>query len=228
MTVSLNASLLVEKNKLEGSTPIRLLCITYGDTAASKLYWAAWNQNVDYFQPNTATAQTYTAAPIKIGSLKYNKVSEQPTMDVTISNIDRTMVAYLEQNDGLRGRDFTVIRTYDTVLSNASACLTETYYVDGAQSSLKSVRFTLVTKTQLYGIKCPKRLFMRDQCQWKFKGTECAGTATVATPTVNASLASPSLTTCMKTLGSCASVYNNTARYGGWPGIPKGRVIMVT
>jgi hypothetical protein len=31
----------------------------------------------------------------------------------------------------------------------------------------------------------------------------------------------------MKTLGSCASIYNNTSRYGGWPGIPKTRVVMV-
>jgi lambda family phage minor tail protein L len=227
MTVSLNASLKVEKNKIEGSVPIRLLCIEYGDVAASKLYWAAWNQNVDYFQPNTATAQTYTAAPVKIGALKYNKVSEQPTMDVTVSNVDRTMIAYLEQNDGLRGRPFTIIRTYTNLLSNASACLTETYYVDGAQSSLKSAKFQLVTKTTLYGIKCPKRLLMRDQCGWKLKGLECAGSSNLSTPTVNSSLASSGLTTCMKTLASCASVFNNTSRYGGWPGIPKSRVIMV-
>ncbi len=226
MTADLNASLIVEKNKLEGSAPIRLLCIEYGDTAASKLYWAAWNANVDYFQPNTATAQTYTAAPIKIGSLKYNKISEQPTMDVSVSNIDRTMVAYLEQNDGLRGRPFTIIRTYQDVLANASANLTEIYYVDGAQSSLEAAKFTLVSKTTLFGIKCPKRVMMRDQCSWTLKSVECLGSASVASG-VNASLASANLTTCMKTLGSCASIYNNTSRYGGWPGIPKSRVIMV-
>ncbi len=227
MTVSLNASLIVEKNKLEGSTPIRLLCIEYGDSAASKLYWAAWNEDVDYFQPNTATAQTYTAAPIEFGTFKYNKVDSQPSMDVTISNIDRTAVSYLENNDGLRGRPFQLIRTYVDSLSNASACLVETFYVDGGQSTMKSARFQLVTKTHLMGIKCPKRIQLRNQCSWKFKGVECAGTATVATPTVNATLASSSRTTCMKTLGSCASIYNNTSRYGGWPGIPKSRVIMV-
>jgi len=225
MTLSLNASLIVEKNKLEGSEPVRLLCIEYGDTAASKLYWAAYNKNLEYFQPNTATAQTYTAAPIEMGNMKYSKVSQQPTLDVTISNIDRTMVAYLEQNDGLRGRPFTVIRTYIDVLANASACLVETYYVDGAQSTLNSAKFSLVPKTTLYGIKVPKRTFLRDQCQWTWQSEECTGSAAGGVPT-NSTLASASITSCMKTLASC-DVYNNTSRYGGWPGIPKSRVIMV-
>lgn len=223
MPINLNASLLVEKNRFQGSNPVRLIVIEYGDVAASKLYWAAYNEDVEYFMPNSATPQTYTAAPIKMGQLKYSQVSQQPTMDVTVSNIDRTMVAYLEQNDGLRGRPFTVIRTYLDVLSNASANLAETYYVDGAQSTLKSAKFTLVPKTTLFGIKVPKRTFLRDQCQWLFKGLECTGTS--GTPS-NSTLASPSVTSCLKTLASC-DVYNNTSRYGGWPGIPRTRVIMV-
>lgn len=221
----MNASLKVEKNRLEGSTPVRLLCMEYGDLVASRVYLAAWNEDIEYFQPGTATAQTYTAAPIKMGSMKYSQVSQQPTLDVTISNIDRTMVAYLEQNDGLRGRAFTVVRTYTNLLSNASACIHETYYVDGAKSTLKSAIFTLVPKTTLFGIKVPKRTMLRDQCAWTFKGEECTGSPTGGTPSIG-TLASPSVTTCMKTLASC-DVYNNTSRYGGWPGIPKTRVIMV-
>ncbi len=227
MAVTMNASLRVEKNKLEGSFPIRLICIEYGDTAASKLYWAMQPNNVDYFQPNTATAQTYTAAPVEMGSMKYDNVSAQPSMDLTVSNIDRTMAAYLENNDGLRGRPVNIIRTYSDVLGNASACLVETYYVDGAKSDLSKASFSLVPKTTLYGIKCPKRTLLRDQCAWKFKGLECLGYSSTASAGVNATLASGSRTTCLKTLGSCASIYNNTSRYGGWPGIPKSRAIMV-
>lgn len=226
MTVTLNASFLVEKNKMEGSAPVRLLHINFGSSAASNLYWAAYADDIEYFQPKTATAQTYTAAPIKIGNMRYSNVDQAPTLDVEVSNIDRTMTAYLEANEGLRGQKFTIIRTYTNLLSNASANLIEEFYVDGAQSTLNSAKFSLVPKTTLYRVTVPKRYFMRDQCQWKFLGTECAGAATVATPFVNATLASSLITTCMKTLASC-DAYNNTSRYGGWPGIPKDRSIRI-
>jgi len=226
MSLTLNASYLIEKNKMEGSAPVRLLHVQFGSSAASNLYWAAYGEDVEYFQPNTATAQTYTAAPIKIGRLRYSNVDQQPSVDLEVSNIDRTMVAYLEANEGLRGQKFTIVRTYTNLLSNASANVTETYYVDGSQSGLNNARFSLVPKITLYRVSVPKRYFMRDQCQWKFLGTECAGAATVATPFVNATLASSLITTCMKTLASC-DAYNNTSRYGGWPGIPKARHIRI-
>jgi lambda family phage minor tail protein L len=220
MSKTLNASYRDEKNKMEGTAPIRLFEIEYGDSEASKIYWAAWNENVSYFLPGTATPQTYVAAPVEISSMKYARVDRTPTMSVTVSNVDRSMIAYLEQNDALRGRAVTLLRVFESLLDNSNAYVSETYYVDGGMSSRDSAKITLVPKSTIYNIKIPKRLYRRDQCQWSFLSLQCAGTATVNATTTNATMANPSNTTCLKTLASCLT-NNNVYRYGGYPGIPK-------
>lgn len=225
MARTLNASFVESKNALERITPIKLLAIEYADSAASVLYWAAWNKNVDYFQPNTATAQTYTAAPIDISDINYTSVESAPSMTVTVADVDRTFGAYLEQNDGLRGRGITVLKVFEELLTNASANISEKFYVDGSQSGRGSVTVALVPKTTVYNITVPSRVYRRNQCQWEFKTIECLGTTTIATPAINATLASSLITTCLKTLASCDS-YNNTSRYGGFPGLPRKRIII--
>lgn len=221
MARDLSASFIEYKSKMEGLTPIRLYEIEYGDVAASKVYFAEWNENVNYYQPNTATAQTYTAMSMKIQETTYTTVDQSPSLNLEIQNIDRSLVAYMENNDGLRGRPVQIIRTFQEGLGNASACTVEKFWIDGGDSGLNAVRLTLTPKTSIYNIKLPRRVYRRDQCQWYFKQTECTGTS--GTPS-NSTLASASVTSCMKTLASCTA-YNNTTRYGGWPGIPKRRVI---
>lgn len=222
--MTLNASFIEEKNKMEGANPIRLIAIEYGDSAASWVYWALWNDNVDYFQPGTATPQTYTAAPAEVGALQSGPIDQAPSQTLKVSNVNRVMIAYLENNDGLRGRQVKIVRTFDNLLSNASANVVETYYVDGSAAKTGAANLQLVGRTTFYKITIPGREYRRDQCQWAFKGLDCAGTTTLSTPAVNATLASPSITTCQKTLASC-DAYDNTYRYGGFPGIPKARVI---
>jgi len=225
MPRTINASFVEKKNALEGITPIKLLAIEYADSAASVLYWSAWNKNIDYFQPNTATAQTYTAAPIDISDISYTSVDSAPSMSITVADVDRTFGAYLEQHDGLRGREVTILKVFDELLSNASANVTEKFYVDGSQSGQDKITVSLVPKTTIYNITVPSRVYRRNQCQWEFKSLECLGTTTLSTPAINATLASSLITTCLHTLASCDS-YNNTSRYGGFPGIPRKRVII--
>jgi len=223
MAQSLVASYITEKNKIEGQTPLRLFAMEYGDSAASWLYLAAWNKSIDYFQPGTATAQTYTPAPIELGAIERGSVNEAPSLSLRISNVDRTIVAYLELYNALRGREVKIIRTFDSLLSDENANVTETYYVDGGSTTAQSAELRLVPKTVFTNIRIPNRVFRRNQCQWEFKSLQCAGAATLTAPYVNASLASPLLTTCLKTLASC-DAYVNASRYGGFPGIPRRRV----
>ena len=223
MAETLVASFITEKNKLEGQTPLRLYAIQYGDATASWVYFAAWNQSVDYFQPGTATAQTYTPAPIELSAMERGDVSEAPSLRLSVSNVDRTMSAYLELYDALRGREVKIIRTFEPLLSDENANVTETYYVDGGSTTAQSAELRLVPKTVFTQIKIPGRTFRRNQCQWEFKSLECAGAATLTAPYVNASLANAGITTCLKTLASC-DAYVNASRYGGFPGIPRRRV----
>jgi lambda family phage minor tail protein L len=220
MTQDLVASFVTEKNKLEGHTPLRLFAMEYGDSVASWIYLAAWNDNIDYFQPGTATAQTYTKAPIEVSQMERGGINEIPGLTLTISGVDRTMVAYLELYDGLRGRAVKIVRTFDSLLADSNANVVETYYVDGTGAAAQAVEFRLVPRTVFYQIKTPSRAFRRNQCQWDFKASECGG------PSPNASVTPLSgFTTCLKTLASCDN-YNNTTRYGGFPGVPKQRVIL--
>ena len=221
MALTINASFTAEKNKLEGAQPVRLIALEYGDLSSSWVYWSLSNADVEYFQPGTATPQTYTAAPVEVGRLEAGPIDQAPAQTLKASNVDRTMIAYLENNNGLRGRKVKIIRTFDNLLSNASANIVETYFVDGSKAKLTQAELKMVGRTTFYKITVPGRTYRRDQCQWQFKSCECTGTS--GTPS-NSTLASPSFTSCLKTLASC-DVYNNTSRYGGFPGIPKAKVI---
>ena len=211
MAQDLVASFITEKNRLEGHVPLRLFAIEYADYAASWIYLAAWNQNIDYFQPGTATAQTYTAAPIEISEMERSNVNETPSLSLTVSGVDRTIVAYLELYDALRGRGVKIVRTFESLLDDSDASVVETYYVDGAAIAAQTAELRLVPRTVFYQIKSPSRSYRRNQCQWEFKTSECGY--------------SGGETTCLKTLASCDG-YDNTIRYGGFPGIPKQRVVI--
>ena len=225
MAQTLVASMVTEKNKLEGAIPLRLFAIQYGDATASWLYWAGWNADVDYYQPGTATEQTYTAAPITVSNFERGDVSETPQLTLSISNVDRTVISYLELYNGLRGREVKIVRTFEELLSDSNANVVETFYVDGGSAAANQAELTLVPRTVFYKINIPGRRYRRNQCFWSFKSLDCAGTSNLSEPAVNASLASSLLTTCSKTLASCEG-YNNLYRYGGFPGVPKQRVII--
>lgn len=225
MVQDLVASYITEKNKVEGHTPLRLFSIEFGDSVASKVYFAGWDEDIDYFQPGTATEQTYTAAPIEVSDFERGTISETPGLTLTISNVDSTMIAFLELYDALRGREVKVVRTFDSLLADNNANVVETYYVDGATAGAQQVQLRLVPRTVFYQIKTPARAYRRNQCQWEFKELYCAGAATLNATYVNASMANAAFTTCLKTLASCDE-YNNTLRYGGFPGIPKQRVVV--
>jgi lambda family phage minor tail protein L len=220
MAQDLVASFITEKNRIEGHVPLRLFAIEYADSAASWIYLAAWNQNIDYFQPGTATAQTYTAAPIEISEMERSNVNETPSLSLTVSGVDRTMVAYLELYDALRGRAVKIVRTFDSLLADNTANVVETYYVDGGSTAAQTAELRLVPRTVFYQIKSPSRAYRRNQCQWEFKASECGGISPNASVTPLSGF-----TTCSKTLASCDD-YNNTLRYGGFPAIPKQRVII--
>jgi lambda family phage minor tail protein L len=223
MSRILNASYTVEKNKLEGMAPIKLFEIEYADSAASKVHWAAWNENIEYFLPGTATPQTYTAAPVEISDMSYTKIDRNPTMSIKISNVDRSIIAYLEQNDALRGRAVTIIDVFQDLLHDSDAYIKEKYYVDGASSSKNSAQMELVPKSSIYNITIPKRVYRRNQCQWSFKSEQCTGSAEGGTPSIGTLQDDSGITSCLKTLASCDS-YGNAKRYGGFPGIPKERM----
>jgi len=219
----LNASFTTEKNKLEGMVPIKLFEIQYADSDASKVHWAAWNENIDFFLPGTATPQTYTAAPLEISDMAYTKIDRNPTMSLKISNVDRSIIAYLEQNDALRGRVVVTVDVFQDLLHDSDAYIKEKYYVDGATTSKNSAQLELVPKSTIYNITIPKRVYRRNQCQWSFKSEQCTGSAEGGTPTVGTLQSGSGVTKCLKTLASCDS-YNNSSRYGGFPGIPKERI----
>ncbi len=225
MAQTLVASVITEKNKVEDHIPLRLYSIEYADSVASKVYFAAWDKNIDYFQPGTATVQTYTAAPIEVSEMERGNIDETPGLTLTVSNVDRSIIAYLELYDALRGRAVKIIRTFDSLLADSNANVVETYYIDGAGAAAQTVQLRLVPRTVFYQIKTPARTFRRNQCSWEFKELYCAGAATLNATYVNSSMANAAFTTCLKTLASCDD-YNNTARYGGFPGIPKQAVIV--
>jgi len=228
MAKSINASLEIEKNKLQSGGMINLFEIevvqAVNATPSSYVYWAQWNASLTYFVPASSTTQVYSPMPIERGDLEQDDGSKVPSMQIAIGAVDQTIVSYLENNDALRGARVRALSVPYDLLTNASAYLMDTFYIDGGTiDHAKEVAvFELTSKGNISEVTVPFRRMRRDQCPWKYNGSEC-----LATSGGSGYLTAFSDRVCKHTKDDCASKNapnatmcgGNVRNFGGFPGI---------
>lgn len=225
MARDINASLEIEKNLLQSDGILMLyeIQVQQAINATPNLfeYLTGFNASVTYFKPLTASTQVYSPAPIQRGDIEQDDGTRTPGLNINVGAADQTFVSYLENNDALGGNRVRMVTVPINLLSNASAGMVDTFYIDGAviDQGKEIAVFELTSKGQIAEVTVPFRRMRRDQCSWKYNASECLGSS-VAGEWV----AARGDRKCKHTKNDCASK-DNTINFGAFPGIGTRSVV---
>jgi lambda family phage minor tail protein L len=198
--LNIDPDTILELNK-KGKQPIFLYTIFDYD-GASDLHLAESKTDVVF------DGVTYGASPITHDEVGENTQGEVDAVRVRISNVSRLVQSYLELYD-FRNKKVRVRLVFRDRLAYPDEYVDFVFFIDSYSANQDVVDFVLMPKTDVLGAMLPARVYSRNYCQWKFKGTECAY--------------SGGETTCNKTKQRC-KVIGNYQRFGGFPSIPSRKV----
>lgn len=201
---NLTSTFITEKNKNQ-NRPIYLYTI-YAYNGTDNLYFAAYDTDVVF---PASGGITYTAFPIVHEQVNENAEGQIDLVRLRVGNANRLLQGYLEAND-FRGLKVDIALVFADQLASSSDKTVETFYVDSYTVTEEAGEFLLSSQFDVQDVEIPRRKFLRNYCQWRFKGTECGY--------------SGSETACNKTKQDCKDVKNNFARFGGFPSIPQHRI----
>lgn len=155
------------------------------------------NHDVVYgWQGNPANKgeYTYTRFPLKYSPADINSDGSISKTTITIANVSREIMAYVEDYNGLKGArvhiktvyanvlyylyeykgDGTILETVNTAGHNPAAHLHDEHYIDNYTATETTVSFQLEPIIDLE-IRLPRRRFLVDSCSWVFKDPETCG-----------------------------------------------------
>jgi len=159
-----DTSLLLEKNKLNSTIPwLILLEVTIPSTPATTLYLVRNTENITY------NLQTYAAFPFELDVSKQVSKGDIPTIEVRVSNVTRTIQAYLEDYDGLVDESVT-IRVVAKPVGEPDYLEAEswTYDILVTHSDAEYVYFTLGAPNPL-SKRFPLYRYIAFNCRWRFR-----------------------------------------------------------
>lgn len=194
--LNLPLALRLEKNKLISTAPwLILLALTLPDSTVIRLV-----KNTDDV---TFGGNVYTAFAFELGDTRSAGDGSIQGVTLRVANPARALEPYLEQFEGAVGCPVTLMVVHADNLASDYTELTLSYDVLGTDPADDWVTFTLGAENPLRR-RFPLQVAIPFSCNWPFKGVECgyAGAAV----------------SCARTLNACR-VLNNSARFGGRPGI---------
>jgi lambda family phage minor tail protein L len=166
MPQTINATFRDEKDKKE-NRPIMLYETFFG--VAEIQYLAEYDIDV------TFDGHTYLKAPITHEILQINAFGEIGTVKIKVSNVNRSIWAYVMANDGFRGEQVTMRLVYADHLDDPAAKMEWIFWVDAPDydESTQEATFVLTDKLDLYGVEIPARRYDRYWCKWTYKEEGC-------------------------------------------------------
>ncbi len=201
-----DSSFIAQKNA-QTNQPIWLFTLKNYDGASTNMYFTNWDVDI------TFNGITYTKFPIKIDFTSNNTQGQVDSLTLTLGNVSRLIQAYLETYD-LRGLAVDIQIVFADTISDGTAFLKDTYYIDSYIADAQNVVFTLSTVFNILGLQLPARKFMGNYCSWRFKGAECKYAGSTGS--------------CNKTITACESMAggSNIINFGGFIGIPTERIVV--
>ena len=154
----------MDKYKLNSTIPwLILLEVTIPSTPATTLYLVRNTENITY------NLQTYAAFPFELDVSKQVSKGDIPTIEVRVSNVTRTIQAYLEDYDGLVDESVT-IRVVAKPVGEPDYLEAEswTYDILGTHSDAEYVYFTLGAPNPL-SKRFPLYRYIAFNCRWRFR-----------------------------------------------------------
>lgn len=194
--LNLPLALRIEKNKLVSTAPwLLLLDVTLAD--GSHLRLVRNTEDVTYL------GYTWTAFAFELSDLSSGGEGRVRGVSLRVANPQRALQPYLEEGAGLIGCAVDLAVVHAGNLAEDHAELTLYWTVLACEVDEDWIIFTLGEENPMRR-RFPLFSAIPNNCSWPFKGAECgyAGTAT----------------SCARTLDDCKRL-NNTARFGGRPGM---------
>lgn len=144
----------------------------------------------------------YQAFPFEIGETSEDSTGSDPNVSLKVSNIAQGMQWYVEDSDGAVGTE-VILRVVNSLNLNGSADLEEYFTVLDCKIDQEWITFTL---GNAYSARTRRPIdrYMKNNCPFAYKGLRCGYNG--------------NLTSCDHTLSDCRT-HNNSARFGGFPGI---------
>lgn len=233
MPQSLNSTTVAHKNELHQPQPwIWLYELDVTTTGGTLTGFRVCSGNADV----TVGGVLYRAYPVAIGIERRDINGQLPQVELTIGNVTRDIVAYLEAGNVL-DRTMRMKAVYADDLTSV---------VEVGRMSIISARVAQTTAVLELGsyltrdANIPARHWMRGRCPYLYAGQECAFNRTAALAwsglaAFNAAHAGFSASTCDLTLdgtngctvhgaleASMGLYPAHPKRYGGTPSIPRG------
>jgi phage-related protein len=206
MPISISTNSLREKNKLTSDGKYVLLLEVIYDSESVYLCWNS--ENV------TWNNVTWLATAFELGDLNETKESELPSVDLSVYDIYRTLMAELPNYAGGIGAT-VVIRVINTNTLFETTPLCEENF-DVMEVSVDSgYKITLKLGAEnLSNYRSPSDRFLKSHCRYGthhggFKGPYCGYTGAE--------------TSCNRTFTRCQELLN-TAKFGGFPGVGTGGI----
>jgi len=151
-------------------------------SAANDIYLAEWDEDITYFR-DVSTSQVYSAYPIQHEGISSQSGGQIDTLQVTVANVSREIVALLEgsqviggatvDNDGLRGHKVTIRQVFADQLADAAAYIEDIFYIESADYNEMTAIFYLSTRLSILDVSLPGRRCTHNHCSWKYKGFGC-------------------------------------------------------
>jgi lambda family phage minor tail protein L len=194
-----------EKNK-QTNRPVHLFKVLNFDGASNNLLYTDHDADI------TFNSETYYAFPIAFDSVSENSDGSIDSIKLSVSNVNRTIQAYLESYD-LRGKTLEIYTVFLDLIADPTSLRKDIFVIDSyaTQTDLRII-FNCTSIFDLLKTQIPNQTYSRYYCQYKiFKGTECgyAGAET----------------SCNRTFARCEAL-NNKSRFGGQPAIPQRRYVV--
>ena len=200
---TLTAALILSKNKLTNKAPwITLFEMDLDGTDYLRL--AAYPEDV------TFDGDIYTAFPAIVDTMKENAQGKLDSVNVHVANIDRTIIAYVENNN-LLGRDITVRIVEADNLSDTDSKIDFVYRINQIHINAEVATFELGHE-DLFALQIPRQRYIRTKCRHVYKDSHCSYSGV--------------LDSCDYTMDGAngCRYHDNTENFGGAPSLPRGRL----
>lgn len=220
-----NQNLITETDaRTSGNTAIILLELVFVDNTIQ--YYTNWKSNVVF------GGNTYLPIPFEVTGINENKNLDIETVDLRISNVTRALVDYIKQNNAFIGQKVNIKLTFENLLSDSTAFIQDTYFIEKCTIRDNEILFSLSTKFNIFSLRIPQHRFSRLYCQWRYgkTGSTWPGCEwlTYSNQIDIVNYPQASTTSCDKTLNgpNGCSAHKNKARRRAFPGIPLTRIYL--
>lgn len=210
MTRDIHADLKSQKNALNNSAAWLVLFDVF--VSDESVYRLCNNEETVTFG-----GENYSPFPIGFSDFEESAQGDLPYLEVLVANTDRMLSELVETHKGLLNKEVVMKVIHTSNLTAGVVALESTFMIRETTITDTVIKFRL-SHHPFMEVDFPHQVFYRNRCRWKFAGTECGWTTSTG--------GTGSSETCSKTLDgeNGCTAHNNSARFGGFPGIGRRRI----